>query len=322
MLADIPIGDPTPEDYARLRAMPEADYAERLQIIRRYFLVSTRPEFDGERAEVEVTFPEMEAALASSPDERAFPGHAARLSGRVPDAAREFSYWNSRSLGVTILRIQREDWPGVYQQTLKTGEESAPFSLLAPPKPTSRARVALQFVVHGFEHILPLGIDHILFVLGLFLLSPKLGPLLWQVTAFTVAHTVTLGLSMNGIVSLPPSIVEPLIALSIAYVAVENVMTTNMKPWRLAVVFAFGLLHGMGFAGALGELGLPPERAVTALVGFNVGVELGQLAVIGLAFLAVGWFRHRAWYRPRMTIPASCAIALIGLYWTVERIVS
>jgi hypothetical protein len=147
-----------------------------------------------------------------------------------------------------------------------------------------------------------------------------LKPLLWQVTAFTVAHSITLVLSSCTDVSLPAQVVEPLIALSIALVAAENVLTTQLQPWRPAVVFGFGLLHGLGFAGVLQETGLPAGDFFTALLAFNVGVELGQLAVIGLAFAAVGAFRERSWYRPRLAIPASCLIVLVGLYWTVERI--
>jgi len=148
-----------------------------------------------------------------------------------------------------------------------------------------------------------------------------MAPLLIQVTAFTVAHTLTLALSVYGVVSLPSSVVEPLIAASIVYVAVENILTPNLKPWRALVVFGFGLLHGLGFAGVLVEVGLPHGQFVPALVSFNVGVELGQLAVIALAYLAVGvWGRNRAWYRPRVVIPASATVAAVGLFWTVQRV--
>ena len=152
------------------------------------------------------------------------------------------------------------------------------------------------------------------------MLSTKLRPLLLQVTAFTPAHTITLGLTIYGVFSLAPSIVEPLIALSIAYVAVENLVTTELKPWRVALVFAFGLLHGMGFAGVLTDLGLPRGEFVTALLTFNVGVEMGQLAVIGVAFTMVAGVMDREWYRRRVVIPASVVIAAVGLYWTVERL--
>ena len=131
-------------------------------------------------------------------------------------------------------------------------------------RPT-RMEIVRQYLWLGYTHILPKGLDHILFVLGIFLLSPRLKTMLLQVTAFTIAHSITLGLSIYGIVSLPPRIVEPLIALSIAYVAIENLVTRELKPWRLALVFMFGLLHGLGFAGVLRELGLPREEFLTAL---------------------------------------------------------
>src|SRR5437867_7695479 len=160
-----------------------------------------------------------------------------------------------------------------------------------------------------------------LFVLGIYLLSGRARSVLWQVSAFTVAHSITLGLSMYGVVAVSARIVEPLIALSIAYVAIENIFLSELKPWRVALVFAFGLLHGMGFAGALKELGLPRSEFVTALVTFNMGVESGQLAVIGAAFLCVGLHcRRRPWYRRIVVVPASVLIACMAVYWTVERL--
>ncbi|HSB63999.1 MAG TPA: HupE/UreJ family protein, partial [Thermoanaerobaculia bacterium] len=126
-----------------------------------------------------------------------------------------------------------------------------------------------------------------------------------------------------GVVSIPRSVVEPLIALSIVYVAIENVARTDLTPWRVALVFAFGLLHGMGFAGVLTELGLPRSEFVAALLSFNAGVEAGQLAVIGMALAVFGLpFRRKAWYRARIVVPASIAIAAVGFYWSVERVLS
>jgi len=152
------------------------------------------------------------------------------------------------------------------------------------------------------------------------LLSLRARSALWQVSAFTVAHSITLGLSMYGLVNVSPRIVEPMIAISIAYVAIENIFLSELKSWRVALVFAFGLLHGMGFAGALKELGLPRSEFVTALLTFNVGVEAGQLTVIGAAFLLVGWHcSRRAWYRCRIVVPASAAIACTAIYWTIQR---
>ncbi|MEL6794907.1 MAG: HupE/UreJ family protein, partial [Pseudomonadota bacterium] len=157
----------------------------------------------------------------------------------------------------------------------------------------------VEYLGVGFEHILPLGLDHILFVIGLFLLSTVLKPLVIQITAFTVAHTVTLALGATGVVNLLGSVVEPLIALSIAYVAVENVTSEKLRTWRPVIVFLFGLLHGLGFAGVLSEFGFAPGQFVASLIAFNIGVEIGQLVVIAVCFLTVGlWFGGRDWYRP------------------------
>lgn len=178
----------------------------------------------------------------------------------------------------------------------------------------------LNFVRQGFVHVLPLGWDHILFVLGLFLLSREWRPLLWQVSAFTVAHTITLGMATLGLVSVPPALVEPVIAASIAVVALENIYRPRYTRWRLLVVFVFGLVHGLGFASALRELDLPPALLVLGLLGFNVGVELGQLAIIALACAVTVWLRKPERYRKYVVIPGSAVIAVVGLWWTLDRI--
>ena len=177
-----------------------------------------------------------------------------------------------------------------------------------------------NYLILGFEHIVPKGLDHILFVLGLFFFSLHLRPLLYQVSAFTLAHTATLALATLGVLQIPSAIVEPLIAASITYVAVENIFLNRLRPWRTVVVFCFGLLHGLGFAAVLGEIGLNPAHLITGLVAFNIGVELGQLFVIALAFITVGyWFGTKPWYRRVISVPASAAIAFVGAWWFVER---
>ena len=172
----------------------------------------------------------------------------------------------------------------------------------------------------GYTHILPKGLDHILFVLALFFASTRLKPLVWQISAFTVAHTLTLGLATLGAIELSGAIVEPIIALSIAFVAVENLVFRDMTRWRPAVVFVFGLFHGLGFAGVLSELGLPQDQLAPALLSFNVGVELGQLTIVLAFWLALHRFRNAAWY-PWLVRLASIGIAVVGLWWFLERTV-
>lgn len=242
-----------------------------------------------------------------------------RLAGDIPPGAATMTWKTDLAVGTYPLALANEEQEAVYQW-LEPGQRSEPFALAAVVAPAARTRIVWQYLVLGFTHILPKGLDHILFVLGLFLLAVRLRPLLVQVTAFTVAHTITLALTTYGLVGLSPRVVEPLIALSIVYVAVENVLRPELRPSRVALVSAFGLLHGMGFAGVLSELGLPRRSFLEALVAFNVGVEAGQLTVIALAALAVGRFRDRPWYRRRIVVPASGAIAAVGLYWSVTRL--
>lgn len=212
---------------------------------------------------------------------------------------------------------------------LAPGPAAAPDSAVAPgsaatltfnPDDLPWPRQLALYLRLGFRHIVPEGADHILFVLGLFFLGITWRKLLSQTTVFTVAHATTLFLSTYGIFSLPSRYVEPAIALSIAFIAIENVVKPRLGPGRLAIVFGFGLVHGLGFASSLSDIPFPKTDFIVALLGFNFGVDLGQLFVIALAFLAVGWFRNRPWFRRGIAIPCSLAIAAVGLFWGIQRI--
>lgn len=224
-----------------------------------------------------------------------------------PLTENKFSYI-SKTLGLLVLFF-------LISQSLFAHDEVAELENM------SKSDAAVLYLQLGFTHILPLGFDHILFVLSLFLLSPKLKPVLWQATAFTIAHSITLGLAMFKVITPSPAIVEPIIALSIMYVALENIFSPRLKRSRIGIVFLFGLVHGMGFANALAGLGLPQNSYITSLIMFNVGVELGQLAVILLAFFLFGkWFGNKPYYRKMIVIPLSILITLMAGYWTVERL--
>ena len=235
-----------------------------------------------------------------------------------PDGSAVQVAWDA-AFGSLIVRQTSND-PDAYAAILAGGALSDPLPRDAVAT-DSAGQVFVRYIISGFEHIVPKGLDHILFVLGLFFFSLHLRPILLQVTAFTLAHTVTLALASLKIVAVPAGIVEPLIAASIVYVAVENIIGGRIGAVRVAVVFCFGLLHGLGFASVLGDVGLQDNRFVVGLIGFNIGVELGQLAVITVALLLLGWpFGQKSWYRSRVTIPASALIALVGAWWTVERV--
>ncbi len=240
------------------------------------------------------------------------------FSAALPAGTQAVQVGWSSEYGALVLRQMGVEAP--FDGYSEAGALSDPITLAGGDQATG-LETFLAYIPVGFDHIVPKGLDHILFVLGLFFLSTRLAPLLWQVSAFTLAHTVTLAAGALGYVTIPGSIVEPIIAASIVYVAVENILTDGLNRWRPFVIFGFGLLHGLGFASVLGEFGLPENAFVPALIGFNIGVELGQLAVIAVAFALVGyWFGAKPWYRKAIAIPASAVIAAIGAWWVVERV--
>jgi hypothetical protein len=245
------------------------------------------------------------------------------LTGAIPEGARALTWKYGWTFASYSLAVRGVDSQEIATEWLEGGDTSRPIAFASPAAPSHPLATIARYVALGFTHIVPRGLDHMLFVLGLFLLTRRARPLLLQISAFTVAHSITLALGLYHIVTVPPAIVEPLIAISIAYVAIENLFLSDLRAWRIALVFLFGLLHGMGFAGALGELGLPRAEFVTALVGFNVGVEAGQLTVIAAAFALVGWhWSNRSWYRRVIVVPASAAIAGVAVYWTIARLMS
>ena len=182
-------------------------------------------------------------------------------------------------------------------------------------------KVVWFYLKLGYQHIMPYGVDHILFVVSLCLLSTNIKTIFWQATAFTVAHSITLALSMKNMIVAPGAVVEPIIALSIVFVAIENMLLTTLKPWRIAIVFLFGLIHGMGFASSLNEIGLPADKFFTSVLAFNIGVELGQVTIITAMFvLIIIPLRNKTWYRYGVVYSLSAIIAIIAGYWTVQRV--
>lgn len=204
------------------------------------------------------------------------------------------------------------------------------FTLATEPlSERSAVATAVLYVGIGVSHILPGGMDHILFVIALVLACVRLRQMVVQISAFTVAHTLTLALAANGVITLPTSVVEPLIAATIAFVAIENIFFDKAWRWRPALVFFFGLVHGLGFAGFIGALGLPGDQFWSALLGFNVGVELGQLAV-AIVVGSLMWILRNRWqdfagtrqYRRYALLPGSLVIAFCGLWWATTRLLT
>lgn len=220
-----------------------------------------------------------------------------------------------------VLRVELGDG-GVIESVLRPEE---PSIVLAAP--AGRLALGRDYLALGFDHILG-GLDHLLFVLGLVLLVPDRRRLFWTITAFTAGHSITLALAVLGVVHLPPSPIEVLIALSIVAVAAElarGAAGGDRRRGRMPIALAlgFGLLHGLGFAGALAEVGLPPGEIPLALFAFNGGIELGQLSFVAVALAAAAALRALPirWPAPARLVPAY-AIGSLAAFWAWQRLLA
>lgn len=238
----------------------------------------------------------------------------------LPPNVSSFRWQSDPGLGDVILRVGSGGTVLDHAELISRGGTSDPV-VLGVPSEASLSRVLIDYVQSGFVHIIPRGLDHILFVIGIFLLSPAWRPLLWQVSVFTIAHSITLILGTTGVIQVAAHWVEPLIAASIVWLCIENIVSRELKRRRLLVVFAFGLLHGLGFASVLSEVGLSTTHYVAALLAFNVGVELGQILIVALCLLLIAsWAADKSWYRTRVIIPGSLLIGFVGVFWVLERL--
>lgn len=285
--------------------------------LRSLLLRRLRVKADGKPVPFEVFFPQFRPREARTTVE-VF-GLEARLRGRLPEQAKEIAFFASRAFPMIELSFEDAGTKRNEFHICLPGEECPPIKL-TPGEAEARL---LDFVVIGFRHIVPLGVDHILFVLALFLGGRDARTLLIQTGLFTLAHSATLAMSTFGMMSLSPRIVEPLIALSIGVVGLENFFRpAGVSRGRAAVVFFFGLLHGLGFAGVLAETPLVEGQRLAALLLFNLGVEFGQVAILAAAFALSLPFRNQATYRRLVQIPLSLALGVVGLVWAVARVAS
>ena len=306
---------PNAARYDDLRLLDETGLAAEFERFRPRFLQGVRLSADGTDIPLDVVGIELDP-VGDTDFARL---SRLQLSGPLPAGAQTVVYSFDPAFGPSVIRVPDAEGEYSYSAYLGDGSPSEPIPVEGGLT-VSAGQVFWDYIGIGFTHIVPKGLDHILFVVGLFLLSPRLKPLLIQITSFTIAHSVTLALAMLGLISAPAAIVEPLIAASIVFIAVENLATNRLSPWRPFVVFGFGLLHGLGFAGVLTEFGLSPTHFVSGLIGFNVGVEVGQLAVVAACYALFGaWFSDKSWYRARVTMPMSLAIACVAVWWFAER---
>lgn len=314
---------PNADQYDRLRAMMPNALGAEFDVFAPKFLDAISLRFGEEKAGLRITDVEI-----PEPGYKKVPRISViKLVGEIPEQARDFEWRYAERFGDAAFRYRHyaeDDYTWSDWTWLRNGESSGKIDIDAAYVPRQFSDVVLSYMKLGFLHIIPLGVDHMLFILGLFFLSARFKPLLWQATAFTVAHTITLGLSIYGFIELPERVVVPLIALSIAYVGLENLFLNRLYSSRILLVFLFGLLHGLGFASVLADFGMPREDFATALISFNIGVELGQIALLTLAWLllALPFASDQRFYRRFIVIPGSALIAAIGLFWTVDSIVN
>lgn len=178
-----------------------------------------------------------------------------------------------------------------------------------------------SYVSIGFQHILPLGFDHILFIISLVLLNHSKKQLLWQSAAFTVGHCITLALVSLNLISISPNIIEPIIAATIIFTALSVLKKQELNSIKILIVLFFGLVHGMGFAGALAEIGLPANQFILSLLSFNFGLELGQITIILISLFLIKLAEMKLnWPLRTISIPISIFIMAIGVFWFFERI--
>jgi hydrogenase/urease accessory protein HupE len=305
----------SPEEHARIAREAERTMRKLLKL-----------EYNGKELQWKIRFPDFEKSpLVLPPEEGGWALMKAEITTPALPGPGDFSASWKDDLQSDLYIIFEE---GTNMPTIFPISFGMSAVLLKVPEganqpsatPTGAAQTE-SWIISGFRHVIPLGLDHLLFILGLFLLAPRLKPLLGQSLLFTLAHSITLALAVFGFVSLPSRPVEILIAASIAWIGIENLLVRKLKPSRLYLVFGFGLLHGLGFAGVLLEklANLGGKGLALPLIGFNIGVELAQLTVLAVA--AILLWPLRKWTK-KVQLGGSVLIALAGLFWMFERILA
>lgn len=218
----------------------------------------------------------------------------------------------------TVVGGKEKDLISVYQ-----GEGFSIAKVQAGKVETSTEAASLSglsWLRQGFLHVIPMGLDHILFILTLFFLCSKWQSLLFQSLLFTVAHSVTLALTVLGIAPVKPEVIEPLIALSIAYCALENLFVRELKPQRIALTVVFGLLHGLGFGSAMSELPVDRSQLLFPILFFNIGIEVAQVLILVACWLLTAFWREKGPFFGKIRVVSCLVMAVVALFWTVERI--
>lgn len=310
----------SPEELARIRRETENTLRKLLRLT-----------FAGEELHWKIEFPDFDKEPFKLPEELA---DWALLTVRIvvdarPEAGELKVHW-SKDDEAELIILTEDSENGEIVSVRPGGElvlvrvavsDGAVASGNNAPKAPEEAEHSpfLSWIHSGFRHVLPLGLDHMLFIFGLFLMVLKLRPLMWQSLLFTLSHSITLALSVLGWIHLDRQLVEILIAFSIAFIGVENLLAKKVGKLRYMLVFGFGLIHGMGFASVMSDKvrNVPRDQLTMPLLGFNVGVELAQITVLVVAFLVFLPLRK---YTRSAQMMGSAIVALAGAGWMIERI--
>jgi len=304
--------------YDELRALPPARLADQLTssfaaLADKAAIMSAGQPLELELVAIDVT-DEPDLGLARDTN--------LELRSSLPAPGKAISVQWPSAMGALLIRQTGRGSDPEYSDYLPDGGTSRAFTL-DHAQPVALTSVIGKYIHSGIIHIVPAGLDHILFVVGLLAYGLSGRGLVLQVSVFTVAHTITLAAASLGWIYMPGSIVEPLIALSIAWIGIENIIRKPGRPAasRAAIVFAFGLLHGLGFASVLADFGLPQSAFIVGLLSFNVGVEIGQLMIVVPVFFLLKSLRPTTMqFRRRFQIPVSAVISAVGLFWFLERV--
>lgn len=304
----------TPEQHHQLREGADAYLRESIQL-----------QFAGKNLPYQVSFPDY---LTQPPNFPTLLNDGAYFTVLITS---DLPTTQSGEVLISILAGDRPDFIIAIKQSGQTNylvvrpESSASLFRITPSGEVETPSPSLMAIFWlGFRHVIPDGLDHILFILGLFLMARKWQPLVSQSLVFTLAHSISLGLAVSGVLNVQQWsgawLIEPIIALSIAVIAVENLFYQEAKTRRLIIVFGLGLIHGLGFAGSLGAVLQKDDGWLLTLATANIGVEAAQISLLALAWcLTIKWWDSRSYKSFR--IRASLLIAIIGLWWTIERLI-
>ena len=239
----------------------------------------------------------------------------------IPENSKKYKISWSKKYGDLVIRdFSLKD--NIFSEYLVSGNFSKEIHINKIKK-QSIFQIIKNYMIIGFKHIVPLGLDHILFILGIYLVIYSFKDLFVRISIFTLAHTFSFALSSLSIIIISPKIIEPLIALSITYIAIENIFFKNSNFRRLLLIFCFGLIHGLGFSYMLNDYVTDYQNFLISMISFNLGVELGQLFLVFIFFILFGlWFKKKKWYRKVFVIPLSCIMAIISIFWFFERILN